>query len=443
MAKKLNTVPLIQTPRPDLWLRAENLYAFSRSGFGDVLNDPEKLDVLCLDDLPKSFPFPSHKFSLVDHNRLGSRFAKDNPNATVVSVIDHHADEKLYKDTANPRIITVPTGSCASLVADLINDQCPTEVALIPELATLLICSIVIDTSGLKPGGKAEDPDRRAMAYLLPRSTFVPALPTPVIDIGPGTHFNDIPVLKDLTKNLKTRKEDVSRLGTRDLLRRDFKECALTPSWAKDSQIRVGLTSVPVGFASWIPRDKDFYGTVEGLVKEQQLAALVILTSFDEEKESKKSEKKDKKDKKKDEKKGEKEDEKEDGKEDEKEDGKKKKDKKKDKKGDKKDGKEDKKDKKDKKTDKEKAKGKHKRQLLAVVADNKDLALKLFPGLEKNSELQLEERSFEKFGAKKATGDFGWVLQAKVYRQGNPDATRKTVAPIVMEVVEGPPNASL
>jgi exopolyphosphatase len=379
VVKKSNTVPLVQTPRPDLGLRAENLYAFSMSGFGDLSKDPEKLGVLCLDDLPKSPPFPSHKFSLVDHNRLGSYFTKDNPNATVVSVVDHHEDEQLYKDTADPRIITVPTGSCTSLVANLINSQ---GVAIIPELATLLICGIVIDTNALKPGGKAEDQDRQAMAYLLPRSTFFPELPPSVVGIDQGTDFNDIPVLKNLTKNLKTRKEDVSRLSTRDLLRRDYKEDTLTPSWAKDSQIQVGMSSVPEGFKSWIPRDKQFSHAVEGWIKERRIAALAILASYSDEKESKKSKKK----------------------------------------------------------SEEKAKGKHKRQLLVVVADNKDLALKLFLDLEKNSELQLEERSLEKFGAQEGAGYFKGVFQAKAYKQGNVDASRKVIAPIIREIVEGSPN---
>lgn len=380
VVKKLNTVPLIQTPHPDLGLRAENLYAFSMSGFKDASSHPKKLDVLCLDDLPKSSPFPSHKFSLVDHNRLGSYFTKDNPSAVVISVVDHHEDEQLYKDTANPRIIAVPTGSCTSLVAGLIHSQCPTEIALIPELATLLICGIVIDTNGLKPGGKAEDSDRQAMAYLLPRSSFVPALPPSILDFDTETDFNDIPVLKDLTKNLKTKKEDVSRLDTRDLLRRDYKEDTLTPSWAKASQIQVGLSSVPIGFKSWIPQDENFSNTVEGWIKERQIAALVVLASFSDEKESKKSKKKDEK----------------------------------------------------------KSKGEHRRQLLVVVGDNKDLASKLFRELEENSELQLEERSFDKFGAE-ASGGFR-EFQAKMYEQGNVGATRKIVAPIIREIVEGSPN---
>lgn len=383
VVKKSTTVPLIQTPRPDLRLRAENLYALSVGGFGDESIDLEKLDILCIDDLPKSQPFPSHKFSLVDHNRLGSHFTKDNPNATVVSFVDHHEDEHLYKGTANPRIAE-PTGSCASLVADLIHSQSPPEVTIIPELANLLICSIVIDTDGLKPNGKAVDSDRKAMSYLLPRSTFAPALQTPLVNINSETKFNDDPILKDLNKKLKTKKEDLSRLGTRDILRRDYKEYTLVPSWAKDSQIQIGLSSVPIGLKSWISRDKDFYTAVEGWAKERQVAALVILTSFKSEKESKK---------------------------------------------------------KPKNKGGEKPKGTRKRQLLAVV-DNKDLASTLFLGLQ-NSQLQLKERSFKKFGAKKATGDFGGVLETKVYKQGNVSATRKVVAPIIRVVVEGSPNANL
>lgn len=384
VVKKSKTVPLIQTPHPDLGLRAENLYAFSMSGFGDVSNNPEKLDVLCFDDLPKSSPFSSHKFSLVDHNRLGLYFTKDNPNATVVSVVDHHEDEQLYKDTADPRIITVPTGSCASLVADLIHSQCPTEITIIPDLATLLICGIVIDTNGLKPGGKAEDPDRQAMAYLLPRSTFFPALPPSTLGIDSTTVFNDIPILKHLTKDLKARKEDVSLLGTRDLLRRDYKEDTLTPSWAKNSQIRLGLSSAPVDFKSWIPRDKKFSDTVEAWIEERQITALVILTSFSDEKESKKSKKK----------------------------------------------------------GGEKSKGEHKRQLLVVVANNENLASKLFDSLDKKSQLQLMERPFEEFGAEKDDGGFSGVFQAKVYNQDNVDATRKVVAPVIREIVEGSPPAN-
>ena len=402
VVKKLDTVPLIQTPRPDLSLRAENLYAFSVSGFGDVSNDLKELDVLCLDDLSGSSPFPSYKFSLVDHNRLGSYFTKDNPKATVVSVVDHHEDENLYKDTADPRIITVPTGSCTSLVADLIHSQSPTEVAIIPELAALLICGIVIDTNCLKPGGKAEDPDRQAMAYLLPRSPFVPAFSTSTV-INPGTDFNDISILKDLTDNLKTRKDDVSRLETRDLLRRDYKEDTLTPAWTKDAQIQVGLSSVPVGFGSWIPRDEDFYDAVEGWIRERRISALAILTSFSDEKKSKGKDKEKSKGKGK---------EKSEGNDEGKSKGK----------------------------DEKNSKGKHERQLLVVVADNEDLASKLFPALEKNPELKLEEQSFEKFGAKKATGGFGGVFQAKAYKQGNEGASRKVIAPIIKQAVEESPS---
>jgi hypothetical protein len=43
-------------------------------------------------------------------------------------------------------------------------------VSIPPELSTLLLSAILIDTKGLKAGGKAVDVDREAAAYLIPLS---------------------------------------------------------------------------------------------------------------------------------------------------------------------------------------------------------------------------------------------------------------------------------
>ena len=45
-------------PHPDLPLWAENLYALSISDFRDISNNLEKLDVVCLNNLLASSPFP-------------------------------------------------------------------------------------------------------------------------------------------------------------------------------------------------------------------------------------------------------------------------------------------------------------------------------------------------------------------------------------------------
>src|ERR1700761_8959207 len=60
------TVPLLQTPRVDISLRAENLYALEYSGA-----DPS--DLLTGDELP-THSAPADKYALLDHNTLTGRF---------------------------------------------------------------------------------------------------------------------------------------------------------------------------------------------------------------------------------------------------------------------------------------------------------------------------------------------------------------------------------
>ncbi|KAI0634211.1 DHH phosphoesterase [Trametes polyzona] len=249
-------VPMTQTPQTELHLRAENAYALEVSQLG------VDADILCIDEIPQSTPFPSRRFALVDHNRLQARFLRDNPDATVVAVIDHHEDEGLYKDTADPRIIVVPTGSCASLVAGLFEEHVD---VLTPELATLLMTAILIDTNGLKEGGKAKDADIRAAYLLIPRS--------PALQVEGA--------LQNIYKALDEKKSSVDHLSTYELLQRDYKEYALSPASASAAgEILMGLSSVPTGFASWLPRHPQFFAQTEKFMTDRGLVVLGILTSF-------------------------------------------------------------------------------------------------------------------------------------------------------------------
>ncbi|EIN14597.1 DHH phosphoesterase [Punctularia strigosozonata HHB-11173 SS5] len=262
-----SAVPMIQTSCADLKLRPENIYALSLAEI-----DPSGHTLLCMDDIPSSSPFPSSNFALVDHNRLLSRFSENNSSARVVAVVDHHDDEGLYKDTADPRLIAVPTGSCASLVSQLLARSCAD--AIPAELATLLLCGILIDTQGLKKGGKAEPTDRDAAGFLLPRSTLGRSLQVT------HTEPNDVPAVKELTDSLQQKKSAVSDLGARDLLRRDYKEYSWKPSWTSNSSaLPVGLATVPLGLAEWAHR-ADFWPAIESWMDERDLAALGILTSY-------------------------------------------------------------------------------------------------------------------------------------------------------------------
>ncbi|KAH9927953.1 DHH phosphoesterase [Epithele typhae] len=266
-------VALTQTPRSDLHLRAENLHALELAHL-----DPS--DILCIDDVPcaSSDPWPSSTFALVDHNRLQSRFSRDNPDARVVAAVDHHQDEGLYQDSASPRTIVVPTGSCASLIA-LLFEEHPEHMT--PDLATLLLCSILIDTSGLKPGGKAEATDRRAANFLLPilAASQGPLFSFAATDVNADAP-HDTPGLADLHHTLQEKKASVAHLTTSDLLKRDYKEYTMTPATAPTTAISVGLSSVPVGFEAWLPKDAAFWAETEAFMAARGLAVLGILTSF-------------------------------------------------------------------------------------------------------------------------------------------------------------------
>ncbi|TFK75695.1 DHH phosphoesterase [Pluteus cervinus] len=306
------TIPLIQTARSDLHLRAENLQALTFSGFSS-----NSSDLLTIDDLPSASPFPSHKFALVDHNHLGSIFSQNNPQATIVAVVDHHADEGLYGSSATPRVIT-PAGSCASHVAVLFEASASKlEPKNIPvELGSLLLTAILIDTNGLKPGGKALHPDIVATRYLLPRSnlsssisaelreallsassppasgsTLAPDLGNTASDEEHQKELFGLASIKELNKVLSDKKEDVSHLSGRDLLRRDYKEYSHPINWLSPSPpeastpvVLAGLSTVPVPLTTtvWDKPEKTLLKDADSWMAERGLTVLGVLTSFKE-----------------------------------------------------------------------------------------------------------------------------------------------------------------
>ncbi|KAG1814281.1 uncharacterized protein BJ212DRAFT_1447584 [Suillus subaureus] len=190
-------IAYITTPEDDFVLRAENLHALGLAG----INYPFE-ELYCSSDLRVS------QFALVDHNDLHTRYA--SPTARVVAVIDYHEDEGQYKDTTDPRIVE-PAGSCSSLVARVY--QLSPNLFIPAELSTLLLSAILIDTQGLKEGGKALDIDREAAAFLIPQSLL------DTMNKSPHHQINNHQLPPPFQKKLS-----VSHLSTRDLLWRDYKE---------------------------------------------------------------------------------------------------------------------------------------------------------------------------------------------------------------------------
>lgn len=372
--QNIPSISLSQTPTTDLHLRAENLHALHLAGL-----DPSAPPILCLDELTSSFP--SHTFALVDHNRLLPLFTHStfSPEVKVVAIIDHHADEGQHK-TAEPRIVKTPVGSASSLVALYIQSDARAKEVMPAELARLLLCAVVVDTDGCKPGGKAEEDDRAAVGYLLSRANITES--SELVGGGRGEgELHEIPELRDLTGTLLAKKGDVSHLTTRDLLRRDYKEYTLVPSSSNtEKTILVGLATVPIGLSTWLHRvgSDSFWREAQEFVEERQLSVLGVLTSFrDEEHPTKKH-----------------------------------------------------------------REGKHRREQVWFVREGEEegiesLADKLFEGLKNAEILDLKKRRFSAdYGVKKPL----WAkeeVRVKVWEQGNAHATRKVTAPLVRGIIEG------
>jgi len=271
--------------REDLHLRAENIYALNLAG---IYKPRDQL--LFLTDIPQlndsDTSFPSQRFVLVDHNKIKDRYFHHNVDGRVVAIVDHREDEGLYKDTADPRIV-LPCGSCCSHITTSVlpSRDNPLGISIPRELATLLLCGIMIDTDGLRPRGKALQVDRDAAMILIPLSTYSEMIPISLSQGGMRPDENavhDDKSIKDLTSTLYRKKMDLSHLGTRDLLRRDCKVYDYCVEWLPGSPlIRVGLSSVPIPLCDWARE-----GTVENEIFSWMKAGGIhihgVITSFKE-----------------------------------------------------------------------------------------------------------------------------------------------------------------
>lgn len=143
------------------------------------------------------------------------------------------------------------------------------------------MCAILIDTSGLKPGGKAEQIDRDAANAIASRASFALSISTSSLD---SQKLHEEKTIKALAKELSTRKTDLSQMCGWDLLRRDYKEYDYTLPWAPNSpSIKAGLSTVPLRLKAWGSKgrlEKD----AAAWMASRNLTVLGVLTTFKTEK---------------------------------------------------------------------------------------------------------------------------------------------------------------
>ncbi|KAG7719037.1 hypothetical protein KL949_002103 [Ogataea haglerorum] len=245
LSSKSLVLPLINIPRQDFDLRRDIVHVMKHS-------DINVKDLIFLDDIESCWDQLAKTkvdLVLVDHNKPQGDVVNNLMNelgATVVGIIDHHEDEKLFTN-ASPRIIK-KSGSCVSLVLNHFKEQ----VARIdPKLAKLFLSPLVIDTSGLKH--RVEQVDKDALELLLPKLQA------------------DQAFLQAWTNELNTAKQNVEGLSLRDLLRKDYKEYRT-----------VGISSMVVSL-DYLSRF-DLLPSLESWIKERKLDIAIIMTSYNDKK---------------------------------------------------------------------------------------------------------------------------------------------------------------
>jgi len=218
---------------------------------------------------------PKPEFILMDHNKLHQRF--ESWAGTVKSIYDHHQDDKCHLD-ANPRIIR-SIGSNVSLIVEwwrsqLKNRQEKVLESIQPELASLMLAPILVDTVNLKGEyGRVTDCDRDMVDYLISQINSLPATSPSFKFAGNNEYFAAIDAAK----------QNVSNMSSEQLLRKDFKIWTIPKS-----NLRLGMsTIVNWSYADWQTRSADYptnscenlFLAMKSYVKTLQLDVLVVLGS--------------------------------------------------------------------------------------------------------------------------------------------------------------------
>ena len=285
---------MFMTPKSLMHLRPENILALKHANIpSEVLIHPETLPAgLSTKDLAEQ----GVHFAIVDMNRLLPGFGAGQ----VDLIIDHHEDEGVHESAE--RLIQVPTGSCASLVTKYFQAQWTAAISgpagkagspVPPELASFLLSAMVIDTAGLKSGGKAVGTDYESASFLYPLSTF-PAASPETADDGDISITSASPVpqaLSDFSNQLLEQKFDVSDLTTHDLLLRDYKEYILPTSSTSFPSLQVGLSTVPMALKKSLEKESEgwtsYMKAIDGYMQDKNLDIEGVLTTFKTDKKGK------------------------------------------------------------------------------------------------------------------------------------------------------------
>ena len=145
-------VPVLNISKDELFLRKDLVAVLNLAGI-------DHKDLIFMEDTGIfEVLIQEHKLFLylVDHNRLA--IGQEYLAEAVVEVDDHHAVEEVSYSNLNKESTNIKTcASTASLIASKIIKS--DKAILSPELASLLLSAILMDTNNLRPGGPATKVD--------------------------------------------------------------------------------------------------------------------------------------------------------------------------------------------------------------------------------------------------------------------------------------------
>lgn len=223
--------------------------------------------LLTLSDIPDDLPAEQTRWLLVDHNSLTgplkSRFAS---GGKIIGCVDHHEDEGAIPADAKPRVIE-PCGSCMSLViheSRALWDELAKQQGREAEerLALLGLAPILIDTINLTEEHKVRPKDVSATEFLEKRLQ------------GNGAYDRTA-----YFERIAAVKEDISPLGFRDILRKDYKE------WT-EGKLKLGISSVVKGLeylAGKGASPEEFLDAVDAWGQERELDVVSVMTAENDE----------------------------------------------------------------------------------------------------------------------------------------------------------------
>ncbi|GAB5360327.1 hypothetical protein AAMO2058_000617900 [Amorphochlora amoebiformis] len=241
--------PLINIPRKHFRLRGDASEAFAQANI-DVDSIPFLDDV----DLKQMAESKSIEMVLVDHNKLSASQGFLSPH--VVSIVDHHVDEKEYLSTTASRRNIHATGSCATLVALEILSSSVGSSVVCPEIAYLLSSVILVDTCNLDPKmNKTTQKDLDALALLEKKGG--------VLKKDYSKLFNKI--LND--------RNDISNLSSEELLIKDTK-------FGLVNGLHFAIAGVGLDLRAWVFRDGKLIDAFQSFRKQHKLQFAMAMTVF-------------------------------------------------------------------------------------------------------------------------------------------------------------------